>query len=194
MCVMAGLRERHEQAAAHHDEAAERHDAAVDFWEKRGNAPRAELHRDAAANARQGAEIERRWAEIVASEGEQSGDDDAGPDVDAREATLAQQELASEMRDSQSAALRRSLERQQRQADARDLIANARERDADARERSANVREQLADEREGTAAAREQERLERLQERGERSRAAAKREQAWVDREVAASEREDFAD
>jgi hypothetical protein len=64
----AGDVHRHEQAAARHEHAALTHDRAAAFWEEQGNRARTDLHRDAAEHERAGAALERRWAEVVASE------------------------------------------------------------------------------------------------------------------------------
>jgi hypothetical protein len=65
---MPGSSARHEKAAARHAKTAVVHDRSVAFWEERGDAARADLHRDAAALERAGAALERRWAQVIASE------------------------------------------------------------------------------------------------------------------------------
>lgn len=165
------------------------------FWERQGNEARVQLHRDAAAYAREGAELERRWAELVASEGEEArADEEAGfRTVGEREAAAEQAEIANEMRESELSALRRSMRARAGKATERDEIADERERDADEREREADDRERLADEREGTSEAREVARLERLRRRELRDRAAGQRQQAELDRESARADRDDDA-
>jgi hypothetical protein len=65
---MPGSSARHEKAAASHEKTAVTHDRSAAFWEEQGDAARVDLHRDAAALERANSALERRWAQIVASE------------------------------------------------------------------------------------------------------------------------------
>jgi hypothetical protein len=77
---MPGSSARHETAAARHEKTAVTHDRSAAFWEEQGDAARVDLHRDAAALERASAALERRWAQIIAAEGEGS----AAPDGEQR--------------------------------------------------------------------------------------------------------------
>ena len=57
--------ERHEQSARRHDAAAERHADSATFWDKQGDVERAILQRDLAAYEREGAVLQRRWADLL---------------------------------------------------------------------------------------------------------------------------------
>lgn len=46
--------------------AADNHERAAEFWETHGDSERALLQHEMAAYERHGAELERRWAELVA--------------------------------------------------------------------------------------------------------------------------------
>jgi hypothetical protein len=63
---VSGGVERHEKAALHHERAAESHDRAARFWADQDDAERAELQRAMAEYERLGAQLERRWGELVA--------------------------------------------------------------------------------------------------------------------------------
>ena len=65
---MAGSSRRHEEAAVRHEHAAKTHEQAAAFWEEHRDDARAELHRDAAAHEHAGAALERRWADLIASD------------------------------------------------------------------------------------------------------------------------------
>jgi hypothetical protein len=79
---VAGSLRPHEEAAARHEKAAVTHDRAAAFWDQRGIRARSDLHRDGAAYEHAGAALERRWADLIASE-------DAGDEVGASEQRFA---------------------------------------------------------------------------------------------------------
>src|SRR5687768_53990 len=97
---MVGSVKRHRDAAARHEAAAATHEHSAQFWVAQGDDARAALHRDAAVHEREGAALERRWAELIESEEQRPGRnlvegatgrlgrtaaDDRGAGADARE-------------------------------------------------------------------------------------------------------------
>jgi hypothetical protein len=60
--------ERHLEAAGRHDAAAEAHDRFAKLWHERGDVDRASLQRALADHERRGADLERRWAELIVAE------------------------------------------------------------------------------------------------------------------------------
>jgi hypothetical protein len=194
--VMTVSWRRHEDAAARHEKAAVTHERAAAFWNEHGNPARADLHRDAAVHEHAGAALERRWADLIASE--EARDDlrdgqrrlAASANVEDREADVETREVELEVLESQLHAREQAVGVREWAADERDQVADERDLEADAREDTADRRESLADEREGTAEAREIERLARYRQREERDRAATRRDRAAVMREEAAAERD----
>jgi hypothetical protein len=59
----------HRSAAQRHEIAADTHDRSATFWDGRGDQPRARLQRDMAEYERQGAVLERRWADLMDADG-----------------------------------------------------------------------------------------------------------------------------
>ena len=55
----------HRDAADRHELAAEQHERAARFWDEQQDPDRAGLQRVMAAYERLGAELERRWAELI---------------------------------------------------------------------------------------------------------------------------------
>ena len=88
---------------------------------------RVELHRDAAVYGREGAALERRWAEVIRSEEHAVPDDPAhaGSDgIGEREAAVDERELEIEMRDSELSTREQSASRWNRIADRRERLAD----------------------------------------------------------------------
>lgn len=62
---MAEDSNQHRQAALRHEQAASNHDRSAAFWERHGKHEHAGLQRELAEYARQGAELELRWAKMM---------------------------------------------------------------------------------------------------------------------------------
>ena len=56
----------HLKAADRHELAAQSHDRSAAYWAENGDLERAALQRELADYERSGAELERRWAALVA--------------------------------------------------------------------------------------------------------------------------------
>jgi hypothetical protein len=57
--------ERHRRAALRHEQAADTHDRSATFWDGRGKPDQAGLQRELASHERTGADLERRWGDLV---------------------------------------------------------------------------------------------------------------------------------
>jgi len=55
----------HRQAAVRHEQAAKNHDRSAVFWQDLGKPQQAGIQRELADHERHGAQLERRWAELI---------------------------------------------------------------------------------------------------------------------------------